>query len=793
MTTATPMTPTCNVAVASCAHFLYESPLRMPLHSLLSTAILAALLSPFAATAAEPAADGAAADVQQLDAVSVIGQGETRQVQRITAQDVAVLPPGTSIQKLLNRIPGVNVQSNDAFGANEESQTISLRGFNGVRLGYTLDGLPLGDNAYGNYNGLNISRALIAENFGGVELASGIGSLGTASTSNLGGTVQYYSDDPSTEVGVRLAQTVGSDSNRRTYLRLDTGEHNGFSAYLSGIYADADMWAPPGSPTHTAQFNGKGVYQFEGGKITAFVDTSRTSQADYAYLSKSGLHRGLGWDWNLYAPDWQRALAAAYCAPATRNPSRCGYSGGVDNIDDAYYQSRALRNDDLYYLAGDFQPSDAVSVHTQVYHHENEGQGHWWSPGQPSYPGTPQALPISIRSTNYTINRTGGIASLGWDIGPHHLEAGVWYERNKHHVERNFYWIDGPIDDDIFLSNPNRRLFSQDYVITTKQAYVQGTFKLLDERLTLDIGAKSPHTTMTARETPGIAVESPVANGELKASKALLPQAGLSYRLAEGQEVFASYAENIAAFQGGGAGGPLLVTQASFDASVGALQPEKSKTFEAGYRLVRDQFEASLVGYDVTFDNRLLSLNPCPSIQQGTSPACTTRFFNVGSVSSRGGELTFIWKPTAHLQWYNSASINRSTYDDNYVQNGAIIPTAGKSTVDTPKRMFASELSWTWNGWNANLRGKYTGQRYYTYTNDQGFGGYTSFDAGAGYDFGAVSFLRDLKLSLNVTNLTDKRYASNLTAFSNSDPNGRSLAFHASAPRQAFLTLDARF
>ncbi len=117
-------------------------------------------------------------------AVSVIGQGETRQVQRITPQDIAVLPPGTSIQKLLNRMPGVNVQSNDAFGANEESQTISLRGFNGTRLGYTLDGLPLGDNAYGNYNGLNISRALIAENFGGVELASGIGALGTASTSS---------------------------------------------------------------------------------------------------------------------------------------------------------------------------------------------------------------------------------------------------------------------------------------------------------------------------------------------------------------------------------------------------------------------------------------------------------------------------------------------------------------------------------------------------------------------------------------------------------------------------------
>ena len=94
--------------------------------------------------------------------------------------------------------------------------------------------------------------------------------------------------------------------------------------------------------------------------------------------------------------------------------------------------------------------------------------------------------------------------------------------------------------------------------------------------------------------------------------------------------------------------------------------------------------------------------------------------------------------------------------------------------------------------WSASLRGKYTGTRYYTYTNDQGFGGYTSFDFGAAYDLGAVWAFKDVRLSLNVTNLTDRRYASNLTAFANTDLNGRALAFHASAPRQSFLTLDAK-
>ncbi|TCV92386.1 iron complex outermembrane receptor protein [Luteibacter rhizovicinus] len=733
---------------------------------------------------------------QQLEAVSVIGQGETRQVQRITPQDQQVLPPGTSPQKVLNRLPGVSVQSNDAFGANEESQTITLRGFNATRIGYTMDGLPLGDNAYGNYNGLNISRALISENLTSVELAEGIGSLGTPSTSNLGGSIQYFSSDPAKTFGGKVAQTFGSDNNRRTYARIDTGDYHGFSMYLSGVHAGADMWAQPNSPTSTQQFNGKAVYEFgEGNRITAFADTSRTSQADYAYLSKSGMQRGLGWDWNLYAPDWKRALAAAYCAPAYTKSgvkdARCGFSGGVDNIDDAYYQSRALRSDDLYYIAGDFAVADGVTLHTQVYHHEDAGQGHWWSPGQKSNPGTPEELPISIRSTNYSINRNGAIASLTYEIGGHRLEGGVWYEKNNHHVERNFYYIDGPISDNHYLTDPDRRLFAQDYVITTKQAYLQDSFKLFNDKLSIDVGVKSPHTSMTAREQPG--VESPYANGRIDAGKALLPQIGAAYQLAPGQELFLSYAKNIAAFQGGGAGGPLSVSQAAFDGTKGALKPEQSRTWDGGFRSTGRYYEASVAVYDVRFDNRLLSLNPCPSIEVGTRPECNTAFVNVGSVKSRGAEFTFIWKPIRGLEWYNSASFNHSTYEDNYVANGQVVPVKGKTTVDTPKRMFASELSWRNGPWFASLRGKFTGKRYYTYTNDQSVAGATTFDFGAGYDFGPTIGLKDLSLALNVTNLTDKRYASNLTAFAGTDPAGRALAFHASAPRESFVTLSADF
>ena len=763
-------------------------------HLTIAVAIaLSATASAHAATVADTGANAsneAALSAQTLDTVSVIGQGETRQVQRITAVDKQVLPPGTSGQKILDRLPGVSVQSNDAFGANEESQTISLRGFDKSRLGYTLDGIPLGDNSYGNYNGLSIARAIIAENLAGAELSQGIGSLGVASTSNLGGTIQYFSMDPSTEFGGRASVTVGDNSQRRGYLRVDTGDINGFSAYVSGVHQDQDMWAAPYQNQTTRQFNAKAVWNVGDHRFGAFVATSRASQANYAYLSKDMLARGLGYDWNIYAPDWDRAVAAAYCAPGTYNKARCAFSGGVNSIDDAYYQSRALRDDNLYSVDADLRLGEQGRLKLLAYHHDNRGQGHWWAPGQPSYPGTDRMLPISIRSTNYTINRDGLTAALSWTVGIHELEAGLWYEQNDHNVSRNFYYISGPFLDDLYLKNPDRLLFNQDFDIRTRQFYVQDRMRFLDQRLTVDVGIKSPNTRMRATAQPG--VETSIASGTLTAKKSVLPQVGLGFKLNANNELFASYAENIAAFVGGGSGGPLQVSPESFAASAG-LEPEKSKSLEAGFRTFGEKYQASIAAYNVKFDNRLLSLNPCSSIEVGTRPECVTRFINVGSVKSHGAELTFILKPIDGLQWYNALSWNKTTYEDDYTSGGAVVPVAGKITVDTPQRMASSEISWNRDGFFASLRAKYTGKRYYTYTNDQSVPGVTTFDAGAGYDFGPGLGLRNVRVSLNATNLTNKRYAGQLSSFAPTDPKGTRYAIHASAPRQLFMTVAAEF
>jgi iron complex outermembrane receptor protein len=168
-------------------------------NALASVAFFALAASIPAAASAEPAAAAAdaapadAGDAGATDEITVLGFGRSRQVQEVTNLDIARMVPGASPLKAIEKLPGVNYQAADPFGAYEWAVRISLRGFNQNQLGFTLDDVPLGDMSYGNVNGLHVSRAIISENVGRTTVSQGAGALATASTSNLGGTIQFYS------------------------------------------------------------------------------------------------------------------------------------------------------------------------------------------------------------------------------------------------------------------------------------------------------------------------------------------------------------------------------------------------------------------------------------------------------------------------------------------------------------------------------------------------------------------------------------------------------------------------
>ncbi|MBN6152831.1 TonB-dependent receptor [Xanthomonas sp. AmX2] len=758
-------------------------PLRV--HALV-LAIVSALPA-FAIQAADvaadaPAADTAGGDAKMLDAITVVSTGTTRQVQRITREDIGNATPGTSALKVLDKLPGVQFQSADAWGAYEWSTSISLHGFDQSRLGFTLDGVPLGNMSYGVSDGLQVTRAIISENVASVELAQGAGALGTASSSNLGGTVRYFSADPDSEPGIRFSQTFGSDATRRTYVRGDTGDIHGFSMYTSIVHGEADKWKGYGDNVYN-QANVKALYQWgDGNRVSLFLDSSKRKEYDIMDLSLTS-QRVLGWDWDYLMPDWNSAvqIANALNGNGSYPASLDGLPADYGKADVSYYSGAGLRDDNLAALSGTFNLGGNATLNLAGYYHDNDGEGQWTTP----YTASSDSVALAMRTTDYRLNRHGGTASLNFTLAGNEIELGAWLQNAKTVQERNFFRLDGPFTDLYYFDKagtPFARAFAQHYDTDTRMFYVQDTLRLMDERLTVNFGAKTLQVETTARS---LVPTGSNAAGEIEADSDLLPQVGVNFKLDARQEIYASYNKNMAGF----GFTPFQQSQAAFDAIRDSLEPETAQTYELGYRVRGDGIEASLALYHTVFDDRLLVTSPCSAIQ-----TCSATLNNVGSVRSQGADLAVMWRPMEQLRWLNSLSYSDTTYEDDYL-NGGVVATAGKRVVGIPEWMFSSSLAYQNQGWHAALDGKYTGRRYISYLNDSSVPSYWRVDLSAGYDFGQVGMFQNLGLSANVTNLLDKRYFATVgtNGYVVSDPDGYNQTLMAGAPRQFFVTFTGKF
>lgn len=728
--------------------------------------------------------------VQMLDIVFVIGQGEICQVQCIIIVDKQVLLLGISGQKIFDCLLGVLVQFNDVFGVNEELQIISLCGFDKSCFGYMLDGILLGDNSYGNYNGLSIVCVIIVENLVGVELLQGIGLLGVVLISNLGGIFQYFLMDLFIEFGGCVSVIVGDNNQCRGYLCVDIGDINGFLVYVFGVYQDQDMWVVLYQNQIICQFNVKVVWNVGDYCFGVFVVILCVSQVNYVYLFKDMLVCGLGYDWNIYVLDWDCVVVVVYCVLGIYNKVCCKFSGGVNSIDDVYYQSCVLCDDNFYLVDVDLCLGEQGCLKLLVYYYDNCGQGYWWVLGQLFYLGIDRMLLILICSINYMINCDGLIVVLLWMVGIYELEVGLWYEQNDYNVLCNFYYISGLFLDDLYLKNLDCLLFNQDFDICMCQFYVQDCMCFFDQCLIVDVGIKSLNICMCVIVQLGVEIS--IVLGMLIVKKLVLLQVGLGFKFNVNNELFVLYVENIVVFVGGGSGGLLQVLLELFVVSVG-LELEKFKSLEVGFCIFGEKYQVLIVVYNVKFDNCLLLLNLCLSIEVGMCLECVMCFINVGLVKSYGVELIFIFKLIDGLQWYNVLFWNKIIYEDDYILGGVIVLVVGKIMVDMLQCMVFSEISWNCDGFFVSLCVKYIGKCYYIYINDQLVLGVIIFDVGVGYDFGFGLGLCNVWVLLNVINLINKCYVGQLSLFVLIDLKGMCYVIYVSVSWQLFMMVVVEF
>jgi iron complex outermembrane receptor protein len=741
--------------------------------------------------------------VAALDEIVVFGLGQSRQQASISEEAIAIEAPGTSPLKAIERLPGVSFQSADAFGNYEWSARIVLRSFNQNQLGFTLDGVPLGDMSYGNHNGLHISRAIISENVGRVDVAQGSGALGTASSSNLGGTVAFVSRGPAETFGMDVAGTYGSEETMRGFVRVDTGAFGpaGTAMSLSFVDHGMDKWKGLGQQNQQ-QINFNLVQPVGRGEITGFINHSERRENDYQDMSLAQIAR-LGRDFDNISDNYALAVRIADIAnnrgdtgaPVTNAGAGTVYPAPIGTVDDAYFDASGLRDDTLGALTLNYPVTDAFEVSLTGYGHKNEGQGLWWTPYVATPVGAPDQSgaailapsPISVRTTEYDIERLGVIGSATLTVGNHEIEGGFWMESNDFNHARRFYGLARAAntrDSLEFLANPFFTQWEYDFETETRLFYVQDSWSVT-EALTVNAGFKSLSVENSATTVIG-------ANktGTIKAEDNFLPQVGVAWDLDSDHQLFVSYAENLRAYESSNTGGPFSASAAGFAALRTTLEPESSKTVEAGWRFRFDQLQGSMAVYDVQFENRLLGVAlgaPILGLGNGIQ--------NVGSVESRGFEAAAVWSFTDALSAFGSFSYNDSTYE-NDVRDGTgalVAATAGKTVVNTPETLARAELSYDDGSLYGTIAAAYTGVRFSSYLNDESVGAYTLFELTGGYRFiDRGNWLDGTEVQFNVTNLFDEDHISTVGSGGFQNGAGRQ-TFLPGAPRQAFVTLRRSF
>lgn len=789
-----------------------------------------------AADAPDAAAEGEAA----VSEIVVTGIRETRSTVALESTQIQKVMPGASPLKAIQFLPGVVYRTADPWGNNEQNLSLFVHGFSTQQLGFTMDGVPLGDQQYGNYNGLSVSRAVSSENVERVTLSSGAGSLGVASTSNLGGAIETFSRDPGRERGLNLRQTFGSYEAFRTFARVESGEVNGFRGYLSYLRQDQRAWDFKGHQ-RGHQVNLKVVHGAPQGELTFYADWQMKVEPNEDATSFGNQQTAAAQGFTPYTrpfiyPDLARCSSSLTGGPGTPPPAQ------GNNFSNCF--SAAQREDILAYAKYEWRPSEQVTWTNTAYYHYNFGRGIVAGPvntaGLPAlfatyYPNLVVGSSTStatlqnivnlfggsgnaVRTTEYRINRGGVTTKLALEIGEHQIQAGGWFEHSEPAQHRVWYPMTAANNDltpyDVPRGPKALTQYAAEFYTNDIQLYVQDQWRVMPTLL-LQAGVKASLQDATGkfpinqRNLPTVAVPVRFPTGSITSNEWFLPQAGLLWDVTPEEQVFVNAQKNMRQFIPYGAGSNFygfspwsLGTQAAFELFKDTVDPETSWTYEAGIRTSRSVawgpitgIDGQLTVYHVKFRDRLLNIAPFNFINP--APAILA---NVGSVTTNGLDVAGTLRFGPNFRLYNALSYNRSKYDSDY-QSGTIVvggvtqpvtvATGGKQVPLTPKWMNKTIATLTLGAFEASVSGDYVGKRFTTYLNDLSVKSTFLVDLTGSYTFEVAGdgLLKGARVSVNVTNLFDEKGVSTAVVTSNSGGYG---AFPL-APRMAFVTLAADF
>jgi iron complex outermembrane receptor protein len=709
--------------------------------------------------------------VQQMTAVSVSSQSATlgggnmtvqdatKAVSTVTREAIEKMSPSSDFTAIIATVPGVNFRTNDSTGLNDGHYT--MRGFNDDEIGMTVNGAPVNDAAtYTLYS----TEYGDAENMGDITVSQGYPDLGMATASAVGGSVAWVTLTPSHTAGVDVSQSFGSNSFRRSFVRVNTGDTGPVRSWLSYSDNRADLWRGSGDMKVT-KVDGKSIWTIDDkNSISASLQYDREFRNSYLDLTKQQAQQDYHQNYSSQFVPGGNPFANLNYYKLSTNP----FTSWIASLD------------------GEFTLADSLRLSVVPYFQYGHGGGGFSIPLFEST--TPSSSFLNVNKdvsgdglvTDGTAApgygffhsntfRPGMLVKFSQDLGLNNtLEYGGWYERPRQQQGFVVMPVDSKKgepadlwgeDESVWLryanGQPQRGLESYS-ISNTRKAFVNDTWTPNDQ-WTFTLGGSYLWMKRSGfyYGLPGSADQT---GGLASASfHKFTPAGGAKFQLDDKNQFFLGLAKTFRPPSAGQILNNALIT----DPKYRALKAETATTVDLGWRFYGDKLSASVDAFATNFHNRTISGN-IPGTQ-------ITTYQSLPSVHTRGinaeGSYAFAehWKLYAAYSYTmarNQTDISvasAGTLPDGTVTDG-IYYTSGKMLVNSPVNLANVALNYDNGPFWASLGARYTGAYWADWSNTEKAGGFTTFNLNAGWKFQDFSsWLHKPYIKVNAYNLFNRK------------------------------------
>ena len=730
-----------------------------------------------------------------MESITVVAEEPRIFATNVVAEPmVAQQSTATSVLAVVDNLPGVSIQEGDAYGIDDWSTGVSMRGFqvhlDEAQIGTTIDGFPNGTSDY--WSGSKANRFIDTANMGAVEVSQGTADIASRSIEALGGTFDFATDDPARERSYTAELSFGEHEAQRYYLRFDTGALFGSEtfAWISASRQESKDWI---------QQSTRGERDHVAAKLTSAV--GRTDLT--AYFSHD----------DTYSSSYQRLFSAADFAIDPRWDRLIDTWTDTPWVNQLYRPGWSIpRRNTFGYFKADIALSDVFTLSAGTYYHRQSGRGDWVPPyivdvtndaggpeseleagstvlgGEPlgqyqfvtadgvrlapspgcmssitfPYGGAgpeydpachpANAIPLqSYRHSHYGKERFGLTLDEEWfheiGNGGNRLRAGLWYEDSRRDLGRDWHKVVDARFDGRYDETPYWRQYDWEFPQRVAKWYVEDT--VYAGPFALSAGLKQylvdVQRTDLFRDTADLGIDSD--------SKVLFSGGATYTAPLEGIELFAGYSQNFKSLTD-----RLLEVPGR---SLGNLEPETADNIDFGVRYSGNRAALMATYYTIDFHNRVFFLTPQTAAGPNYLIPGGGAYFNAGGIESSGVELSATLQVAAGTSVYTAYTFNDSMYvgtGDPLVDAAQGI-TPGSDVVGVPETLWVLSADHSNGPLAVGASGKYTSARAITFDTSWRADGYWLVDAYLTFSLNSISeTLEGMELSLVANNLLDKAY-----------------------------------